>query len=132
MYPAAAIVLDQDALIDQQLYWSPIPTLEEARFLTAILNSTTIRLAVRPLQPRGEHNPRDLCKYAFKLPIPLFDPSDETHQELVELAEYSETVAFGTTLPPSRFETQRRFIRRALDEDGVAADIDALVKALLG
>ena len=132
MYPATAIIQGGKALIDQQLYWGAVETLDEARYLTAILNSRVIGLAAQPLQPRGQHNPRDLCRYAFKLSIPLFDPTDEMHQELVELAERSETVASNVDLPAVRFESQRRQIREALLEDGVAIDVDARVKELLG
>jgi hypothetical protein len=37
----------------------------------------------------------------------------------------------ATTLPDVRFERQRKHIRNALERDGVADDIDAIVKALL-
>lgn len=131
MYPSAAIITDRDAFVDQQLFWGGISTLEEARYLTAVLNSTTIMMAVRPFQPRGESNPRDLCRYAFQLPVPEYDPEDDAHLRLVELAERAEAVAVGTPLPPGRFEHKRRRIRDNLPEDGVAADIDAIVKTLL-
>lgn len=131
MYPAAAVVTDNTAFVDQQLFWGGVGTHQEARYLTAVLNSTTIQLAVQPLQPRGEHNPRDLCRYAFQLPVPQYDPDDDSHSRLVELAERAEAVAANTNLPSVRFEAQRRHIREALVEDGVSADIDAVVKTLL-
>jgi len=131
MYLAAAIVLDPSAVIEHKLYWGPATSLDEARFLTAILNSTILTMAVRPLQGRGEHNPRDFDKYIFQLPIPLYDPSDSAHELLVALAERSEQVAASVALPIVRFEAQRRRIREALVEDGVSVDIDAIVKTLL-
>ena len=42
-----------------------------------------------------------------------------------------EQVVRGVDLPAMRFEAKRRRIREALVEDGVAADIDAIVKTLL-
>jgi hypothetical protein len=131
MYLAAAVVSDRTAVIEHELYWGSATSLDEARFLTAILNSTTLTMAVRPLQARGEHNPRHFDKYVFQLPIPLYDPADTAHTLLVELAERSEEVAAGVDLPAVRFEARRRRVREALAEDGVAAEIDAIVKTLL-
>jgi hypothetical protein len=131
MYPASAIVFDQTAIIEHQLYWAAVHSLEEARFLTAIFNSNTLMMAVRPLQGRGEHNPRHFDKYIFQLPIPLYNPVDAAHQWLVALAERAEGIAATVELANTRFEGQRRQIRDALVADGVAADIDAIVKDLL-
>jgi hypothetical protein len=100
MYLAAAIVSDPTAVIDHKLYWGPATSVDEALFLIAILNSRTLTMAVRPLQPRGEHNPRDFDKHVFQLPIPLYDADDAAHRWLVELAMQAERVAlrghFGT------------------------------------
>ncbi|MQA85926.1 MAG: hypothetical protein GEV03_15195 [Streptosporangiales bacterium] len=131
MYIAATIVSDRTAVIDHKLYWGAAASINEARFLTAILNSTVLTIAVRHLQARGEHNPRDFDKYIFQLPIPLYDPGDAAHQQLVALAAWAEHVAASVVLPDKRFEAQRRRIREALAEDGVAAEIDAIVKTLL-
>lgn len=131
MYVAAAVVTDQAAVIEHKLYWGPATSLDEANLLIAILNSIILTMAVRLLQGRGEHNPRDFDKYIFQLPIPLYDPRDSAHKLLVELAERSEQIAANVDLPTVRFETQRRRIREALVDDGVSVDIDATVKALL-
>lgn len=88
-------------------------------------------MAVRPLQGRGEHNPRDFDKYIFNLNIPPYDPRDSAHRELVTLAEQSLSIAASVDLPDLRFEARRRHIREALIDAGVAAAADALVKALL-
>jgi hypothetical protein len=131
MYLAAAIVSNPTAVIEHKLYWGSAVSLDEARFLTAILNSTTLTMAVRPLQARGEHNPRDFDKYVFQLPIPPYDPDDAAHKGLVGRAIRAEQVASSVDLPALRFEAQRRQVREALAEDGVAADIDEIVKTLL-
>jgi SAM-dependent methyltransferase len=130
-YLAAAIVTETSAVIEHKLYWGPAGSHAEARYLTAILNSTTLTMAVRPMQARGEHNPRDFDKYIFQIPIPQYEPSDAAHAQLVALAERAEHVAARTALPEVRFELQRKCIREALDRDGVGADINAIVKALL-
>lgn len=131
MYLAAAIVSDPNAVIEHKLYWGRVANLNEARFLVAILNSTVLTMAVRPLQGRGEHNPRDFDKYVFRLRIPLYDPRDSAHQLLVALAERAEQVAVNVALPHIRFEAQRRLIREALVDDGVGVDIDSIVKTIL-
>ena len=64
MYLAAAVVTNPHAIIEHKLYWAPADTYQEAQFLAgAFLNSTSLTNAVRPLQARGEHNPRDFDKY---------------------------------------------------------------------
>ncbi len=131
MYLAATRVSDPTAVIDHQLYWGALADLDEARYLAAILNSSLLTMAVRPMQARGEHNPRHFDKYIFQLPIPQYDSDDAAHVRLVALAERAEQVAAAVTLPNVRFERQRKHIRDALDEDGVAADIDVIVKSLL-
>jgi SAM-dependent methyltransferase len=130
-YLAAAIVEDSPAIVEHKLYWAPAVSLDEARYLTAILNSSALTLAVRPMQVHGEHNPRDFDKYVFQLPIPRYDPADAAHAQLAALAERAARVAAATTLPDVRFERQRKHIRDALERDGLADDIDAIVKALL-
>ena len=134
MYCTAAVVSNdhfQEAVVDQQLYWGQAATLGEARYLAAVLNAPVVTTEVRKMQPRAEHNPRDLAQYVFKLPIPAFDPGRAAHQELAELAAQAESVAAAVDLPPVKFEAQRRRVRRALEESGVEGRIDAIVSALL-
>lgn len=132
MYLAAAILTNADAIVEHKLYWGAAESLDEGRYLTAMLNSTTLTLAVRPLLGRGEHNARDFDKHVWRLPIPAYDPGDSAHRWLVACAERAEEMAAGVELPAVRFEVQRRSTRRPLEDDGVAADIDAIVKELLG
>ena len=131
MYMAAAILTDESAVVDHKLYWGTAQSIAEARYLTAVLNATVLTMAVRPLQARGEHNPRDFDKYIWRLPIPQYDPGDSAHRWLVTLAEHAENIAGRVALRPVRFEARRRSVRQTLAEDGVAADIDAIVKTLL-
>jgi len=59
MYLAAAYLDDVRAVIDHKLYWATVSGPDEGRYLTAVLNSDALLQLVRPLQARGEHNPRD-------------------------------------------------------------------------
>jgi Trypsin-like peptidase domain/Eco57I restriction-modification methylase len=134
MYCAAAVISNQEfeeAIIDQQLYWGQAVTLDEARYLSAVLNAPVLTLAVRELQPRGERNPRDIAKYVFQLPIPAFDRSDAAHRSLVALATRAEYVASAVDLPEVRFAALRRRVRDSLAKDGVTSDIDAIVGRFL-
>ena len=132
MYMAAACLTDERAIVEHSLYWAAAATLDEARFLTAVLNSSALTSALRPLQARGEHNPRHYDKYVFDVPIPLYDPSEERHRELIGLAELAESVAASVELPERlAFEAQRRRIRAAIAESEAGRRIEQLVEELV-
>jgi len=57
---AACRIEDPEAVIDHILYWAAVHSRDEARYLTAILNSQSLTDAVLPLQARGQHNPAPL------------------------------------------------------------------------
>jgi len=131
-YLAAARTEDPVALIDTKLYWAAASSVEEARYLTAVLNAPSLTAHVNPLQSRGEHNPRDFHLVVWRLPIPLFDPSNELHQQLVQLAAEAEAVAASVDISGHRtFQAQRRLIREELDRRGIAAGIDSIVNDLM-
>jgi SAM-dependent methyltransferase len=130
MYLAAARA-PANCVIDHKLYWGTTITVEEARFLEAILNSDALTLRVRPLQARGEHNPRDYDKYVWQVPIPLYSPADARHVRLARLAEQAEALVSSLQLPRTRFEAQRRVVRETLAASPVGQAIEALVAALL-
>ena len=120
------------AVIEHTLYWAAASGIDEARYLTAILNSDTLTQLVRPLQARGEHNPRHFDKYIFQLPIPLYNPGNPEHRQLAELAERAEEAAAALELPSgTSFQAQRRRVREALSRDGVADEINNLTTVLL-
>jgi hypothetical protein len=129
---AACRLEDASAVIEHKLYWAACSSIDEARYLTSILNSRTLAEATTPLQSRGQHNPRDFDTHVFAMPFPAFDSDDELHQQLVQLAVHAEEVAIGVELDPAwQFQRARRVTREALAEDGTMADIDALVIELL-
>lgn len=130
MYLAASIVKG-DSIIDHSLYWGAASSLEEARFLEAVLNSDALTLLVRPLQARGEHNPRHFDKYVWQLPIPMYEPSIPGHTRLVDLAEEAEKIAAAVPVPDKRFETFRRMIRESIVDTKVGRQIEKEVTALM-
>lgn len=131
MYMAAARVCDPAVVIENTLYWAATSSAEEAHYLTAVLNSNALLELVRPLQARGEHNPRHFDKYVFQVPIPLYDAEQPAHTTIAELAQRAEAVAAAVELPTVSFQAQRRRIREALVLDGVSAEIDEQVQLLL-
>ena len=129
-YLAAARLDDRTVVLDHKLYWASANSIEEARYLTAILNSPALTQLLAPMQSRGEHNPRDFDKLVWHLPIPLYDCDDPRHCQLVELAAQAEAVANAVDVSSHRtFQAQRRLIREELVGQGIAGMIDDLVTA---
>jgi len=68
----------------------------------------------------------------FQAPIPLYEANNDCHQRLIDLAKRAETVAADVDLPPGRaFQALRRHVRRALEADGVAGELEQTVAELL-
>ena len=131
--PAAAVLTSRDALVENVLYWAPLNGLDEALYLTGILNSEALRQRVAQRQARGQWGARHFDKLLLSEPIPRFSAKSRLHCDLAQLAEHAESVAAGVQLPQSlHFVAARRRIRAALENDGVAAEIDRLVNQLLG
>ena len=131
--PAAATVRDRLAVVDHKLYWTAADSVEEARYLCGVLNSEALRAGVAQYQSRGQWGARDFDKYVFNLPIPLFDADAPLHRRLADAAATAEEVA-GEVPPKERehFTRTRRRIRQTLAEHGVAAELEALARELLG
>jgi hypothetical protein len=129
---SAAILDDPRLVVDHQAYWAVARSIEEARYLTAVLNSAAVLTRIAPMQPRGAGGRRHFDNLAWELPIPEYDGREVLHRELAESAAQAERIA---TIVPLRerahFTSQRRAIRNALAEDGIATTIDALVAQLL-
>lgn len=129
---AAAIIDDTTAVIDHKLYWAPVPSREEANYLTALLNSNVVQNLVGPLQSRGNIGARDFDLYPWYLPIPRFNADDERHAALSELGDRARSIAEGVALEPGvGFQRARRVIRESLARDGVAAKIEVAAGDLL-
>ena len=131
--PASAVIRDAQAVVDTKLYWAAVSDVEEARYLTAALNSKTARERTAPLQSQGQWGARDIHKWILTLPIPRFDGENALHLELAALAADAERIAGEVELPErAGFVKARQIIRAALAADGVAQRIDARVAQLLG
>ena len=63
-----AVALDDPRLlVEHGAYWATARNLEEARYLTAVLNSATVLARVIPMQPRGWRDPRHFDNLVWEL-----------------------------------------------------------------
>lgn len=124
--------VDDDIVVDKKAYWSAAHSLEEAAYITAILNANVVLDRVKDLQPVGQRDPRDFDNLVWTLAIPEYDPAEALHVDLASAAQHAADVAARVELPDAaHFTAKRRLIRQALTEDGVAVTIERLVDALL-
>ena len=131
--PAAMIVRDDTVVVEHILYWSKMPTEDDAQYVTAILNSETARARAGIEQARGQFGARHFDKVMFNLPIPLFDARTALHRDLAAAGAQAEAVARMVELKEGeKFQRARKRVRDALIEDGIATEIEKLVDKLLG
>lgn len=124
----ASRIESKTTYIDHKLYWAAASSLEEARYLTAVLNSKAVLERVQPFQALGLFGPRDFDKNVFRALIQPYDSSVEDHRALADLAAQAEKVAEGLDLTGSgTFQVKRRLVREALEEKGLAPKIEAAV-----
>jgi len=129
---SACRLLAPATLVDHKAYWATARSAEEAQYLLAILNSAAALAKITDLQPHGQRDKRDFDNLVWTLPIPDYDPAEPLHRDLAEAAGRAEAISAATPLDPgAHFTAQRRAIRAALTEAGIAAEIEALVAALL-
>ena len=125
---AACTIQELPAIIDQQLYWTAVESVEEARYLCGILNSETLRSSVEQFQVQGQWGARHFDKYVFNLPIPRFDAGNPLHGELAQASRTAEAVASAVQVrEDEHFTRARARIRAALAEHGIAAQLERLV-----
>ena len=121
---------DPTAVIDHKLYWAPVTTVAEGRYLTGILNSETLLKRVTPLQNVGLFGPRDFDKNVFYVAFGPYDDTNDTHNDLVDLVERAEKVAAGVTPGPT-FQRTRQNVRDALSDAGLIDQIETAVNRIL-
>ncbi len=128
MHIAAAMIEDPQAIIDSKLYWATVATQAEGYYLTAVLNAPIATVLVRPLMSYGKDE-RDIHKHVWKLPIPLFDPTDPVHAEIEEIGKSLTEQVADLHFDSSNFVTQRRVVRGLVSQ---RQRLDELVAELLG
>ena len=128
---ASAIIDSPKVYIDHQLYWLPVRSISEARYLTAVLNAPITTELVREYQSIGLFGGRHFDTYPWLLPIPQYDPSSALHQLLVRLAEQCEKIADSVPENSDGFQKIRGNVRKKLDESGLQQQLNEAVEDLL-
>ncbi len=80
----------QAFIVDHTTYWYRSSVLEEAYFLTAILNAPCVNDAIKAYQTRGQFGERHIHRRPFEVcAIPQFDPNNSNHLQLAALSRQS-------------------------------------------
>ena len=136
--PTAALVDDNEVIIDHALYWISCKDLQEVNYLMAIINSNVLSKAVTPRMPKGQYGARDLHKQLWKLPIPAFDTSEPLHAEISEAGaaagEGAASLLEGLRMQDGKVTVTvaRREIRKWLRSSREGREVEGLVGRLLG
>jgi hypothetical protein len=80
-------------IADDTTYRFDTDNLDEAMFVSAMLNAPIVDALIKPMQTRGQWGPRDIHKKVLEIPLPKFNPKNSKHAELVALARQAETKA---------------------------------------
>ena len=135
--PTAALLHDDDAIVDYKLFWVICRDAQEAYYLLAIINSDALYEMVTPLMSKGQFGARDLQKQLWKLPIPEFDPGDALHAEVSDAGQTA-THAAARQLDQLNHERERvtvtiarREIRRWLRASTEGKVVEEAVEGLL-
>ena len=141
--PAAALLADDSALVENVLFWVACKNTDEANYLLAIINSVSLYNSVSGIMPKGLFGPRHLHKHLWKLPIPEFDITKRLHNSiakagvaaaagaqtrLAEVRELEERQGDELTVALARREL-RKWLRYS--EEGQAVE-SAVAKLLAG
>ena len=103
--PTAALLEDDDILVDNALYWVTCRNISEAHYLLATINSDCLSDAVNKYTTANwAGNTRNLKKHLWKLPIPEFDADDPLH---AEISDAGKAAAAGAAQRLSELRAQR-------------------------
>ena len=137
--PTAAVVEDDEAIVENILNWITCSSEDEAHYLAAIINSDQLYDAVKPLMPKGQFGARHVHKHLWRLSIPEFDGGDSLH---VSIADAGRQAAAGVERElgnlRQRYATRltvtiaRREIRKWLRESAEGQRVEEVVGVLLG
>jgi len=137
---AACLPLDEarGTIIDQTLYWKVVRSKEEALFCVGMLNSHAMTEAITPFNPKGSFGERHIHALPYHL-MPAFDPNNEDHARIAQLAEDATTQALSIVTgdkyldDPTRALTRRRSrLRAKLLEIESIRRLEDLCGAILG
>lgn len=82
-YIEAAKINVAKTIVDQTLNWVHVDSEEEALYLTGLMNSNAINVAISIFQPRGQQGARHIHSLPYDV-TPKFDPANNIHRQVVE------------------------------------------------
>jgi type I restriction-modification system DNA methylase subunit len=129
--------IDFEFIVESKAYWMATLSLDEAYYLTAILNSSTPNSMMKDFQSRGLFGARDVHKKILDIYFPKFSADNDTHLQLARLGKeaHEKTAQFLLENPPQQelsamhLGRLRMAIKKHLTAEMKA--IDALVKKVI-
>jgi len=123
----------QGLLADYGNFYYETEIEEEAYYLVAILNSSTVNTVIKPMLTIGQFGERNICNKVLELPIPRYDPTSKIHQRLSSISKSSSQKVRGS-LPKvaNKYRSLgklRGHLRKVLESE--LKEIDDLVSQLL-
>ncbi len=105
--------LDLEMLVDHAIYSVELNNLTEARYLSAILNSSVPNDLMKDFQSTGQFGARNIHKKILDVYFPRFDRGDARHARLARLSEtaHGKAAAFLRANPPTAAPTPARLGR---------------------
>jgi len=127
-------------VIDQTLYWVQVETEQEAIYLTAIINSDSLKKIIKAFQPKGQQGERHIHTLPLEA-IPDFDRNNLIHRNIVDStrtllhelnAELQTNQLLISQLDPNKnLATRRRFIMNEIRKFKSFEEYDMACKRLL-
>lgn len=74
-------------IADYTTFWYATNDLDEANYLTTILNSNTMNRLIKEHQPKGKFGPRHICRLPFEFNIPKFNDQNDLHLKIAKLGQ---------------------------------------------
>jgi SAM-dependent methyltransferase len=131
MHVVCAKVIDHRTIIASGLYWASVHSLDEADYLSAVMNAPVTTELVRPFMAYSKDE-RHIHKHVWEVPIPLYDANNPTHRRLTELGRAAEGIVVGFPINPDlHFAATRRHIRELLDSTPEGQEINEIVFEML-
>ena len=136
--PTAALLYDENSIVENVLFWVTCKNVQEAHYLLAIINSDALYRAVASLMPKGQFGARHLHKHLWKLPIPEYDGSNPLHMAISTAGEAAAAGAakqleqLRQDRPKLTVTIARRELRKWLRASAEGKAVEGGVAELLG
>lgn len=116
-------------IIESEAFFFETDNELEAYYLVAVLNSSIINDAIKPLQPRGLWGERHIQRRPLMFPIPRFNKSNQLHIRLAELSRQCYVKIASLKFTKKGTAGLRKEAREAIKEE--LKEIDNIVSQLL-